>query len=236
MHIRHLSSDDLPEGSVPGRRLADYGAALAEMDALVARPAHATDVILCAEHPPTITLGRHRGHDSVHGTTLRLPGKPPYEVAVHDVARGGAVTYHAPGQLVIYPIVQLPLLRPPLGGGLLGDLGQYVRALERCIVATCAQFGLETQVQPGRSGVWMGPQVKLASIGIGVRGGWTFHGLALNVNPHLSGFDLITPCALEGVTMTTLWRELEMRGLPVPSYAAVEDALVARLAATLTRA
>ena len=236
MDVRFPASSALPEGSVPGRRLCAYTDALALMDTLVARPRDETDSLLSLEHPPTITLGRRGGHDSVHGHTLTLPGRGDFPVAVHEVARGGAVTYHAPGQLVIYPVVQLPALRGPLGRGPLGDLGGYVRALERCIVETCAAFGLETQLQAGRSGVWVDRQVKLASIGVGVRGGWTFHGLALNVNPHLQGFELVTPCGLEGVTMTTLWRELQQRDQPVPAFADVEADLLGRLAAVLVRA
>ncbi len=219
-----------------GRRLCAYEEALAVMNTLVARRRDEPDVLLSLEHPPTITLGRRGGHDSVHSQVLTLPGRGAFPVAVHEVARGGAVTYHAPGQLVIYPVVQLRALSGLLGRGPLGDLGGYVRALERCIVETCAAFGLETHLQTGRSGVWIGPQVKLASIGVGVRGGWTFHGLALNVNPHLEGFDLVTPCGLDGVTMTTLWRELEQRDQPVPAFADVEADLIRRLAAVLDRA
>ena len=223
-----------PIGSIPGRRLCPYDVALSAMEELTQRPPEADDLLLTVEHPPTITLGRRGGEDAIHDTTLRL-GDTSYPVEVHQVARGGAVTYHAPGQLVIYPIVQLPQLRPPIGNGPLGDLGRYVRTLEACIVATCAHFGLETITREGFSGVWMNDRVKLASIGIGVRRGWTFHGLALNVNPHLEGFELITPCALDGVSMTTLWRELERQGLPTPTFAEVEGDLLGRLAAALQR-
>lgn len=235
MELQFPTSDALPNGSVAGRTLCAYTHALTQMETLVSRPRHAPDVLLCVEHPPTITLGRRGGEDSILGRTLHLPGRTPYPVAVHRIARGGAVTYHAPGQLVVYPIVQLNQLDGPLGRGPLGDLGRFVRTMEQCIVATCARFGLTTMVREGFSGVWMSETIKLASIGVGVRGGWTFHGLALNVNPHLAGFDLITPCALAGVTMTTLWRELEERGLQPPPYAEVEADLLGRLAGALRR-
>ncbi len=237
MDVRFLGDDrTLPLSSVAGRHLCAYATALTAMDALTARPAEASDVLLSVEHPPTITLGRRGGHAAIHGRVLRVPGRPPYPVEVHEIARGGAVTYHAPGQLVVYPVVQLPRMAGALGRGPLGDLGGYVRTLERCIVATCAQAGLETVTRPGFSGVWCDDRTKLASIGVGVRKGWTFHGLALNVNPHLEGFALVTPCALDGVRMTTLWRELERRGLPTPTFAEIEADLLGRLAQALVRA
>ena len=235
MELHFPTSELLPEGSVSGRPLCDYGDALSLMNRLISRARSATDALISVEHPPTITLGRRGGEDSILGRTLTLPGRAAYPVAVHTIARGGAVTYHAPGQLVIYPVVQLNLLAGPLGRGPLGDLGLFVRTLEQCIVATCARFGLETRLRAGFSGVWMSDTVKLASIGVGVRGGWTFHGLALNINPHLAGFELITPCALEGVTMTTVWRELEERGLPTPAFADLEADLLGRLATVLIR-
>ncbi len=219
-----------------GRPLCPYPDALARMDALTARPRDADDVLLLTEHPPTITVGRKGGHALIHGRRLEGRDGASRDVEVYDVARGGSLTYHGPGQLVLYPIVQLPVLAGPIGRGPLGDLPRLVRELEAAMVATCAAFGLQTCTREGFSGVWIDERTKLASIGLGVRNGWTFHGLALNVQPRLEGFELITPCALDGVRMTSMRRELEQRGLPVPTYAAVERRLVAQLQQRLIRA
>ncbi|MCO4764413.1 MAG: lipoyl(octanoyl) transferase LipB [Myxococcales bacterium] len=235
MQLRHPTSDHLPDSSVVGRKLCDYANALAAMESLVSRPHDAPDVLLSVEHPPTITVGRRGADNAIHGRTLHLPDGERYPVAIHEVARGGSVTYHAPGQLVIYPIVQLPKLAGPIGRGPLGDLGKYVRTLEQCMVETCAAFELSVRVRPGFSGIWLDERTKLASIGVGIRAGWSFHGLALNVNPHLEGFDLITPCGLSGVQMTSLWQQLEQQNLPTPSFADVEADLVARLGQALVR-
>lgn len=219
-----------------GRPLCPYPDALARMDALTARPRDADDVLLVAEHPPTITVGRKGGHSLIHGRSLRGRDGTTRAVEVYDVARGGSLTYHGPGQLVIYPIVQLPALQGPIGRGPLGDLPRLVRELEAAMQASCAEFSLPTVVREGFSGVWIDDRTKLASIGLGVRNGWTFHGLALNVEPRLEAFELITPCALDGVRMTSMRRELERRGLPVPTYDAVREHLVAELGRRLRRA
>lgn len=225
----------LPGGLHDGRPLCAYPDALDRMDVLTARPAEAEDVLLLAEHPPTITVGRKGGHALIHGRSLRGSDGAPYAVDVFDVARGGSLTYHGPGQLVVYPILRLTQLQGPIGRGPIGDLPLLVRALEAAMVETCAAFGLPTVTRAGFSGVWIDETTKLASIGVGVRNGWTFHGLALNVEPRLEGFDLITPCALDGVRMTTMRQQLECAGRPVPSYDAVEARLVAALSARLQR-
>lgn len=204
------------------------------LDTLAQRPKSAPDVIVFVEHPPVITLGRKGGAASVHARTLDLPGHAePVPVEVWDIARGGSVTYHAPGQLVVYPVVQLAQLEGPVGRGPLGDLPGYARLLEAAIQQACAACGIETVVRPGFAGVWLDERTKLASIGVGVRNGWTLHGLALNVCPHLEGFAAITPCGLDGVRMTSLWQVADERGLPRPAWemvaAEVEVGLVGRL-------
>ena len=88
MELQFPTSDALPNGSVAGRTLCAYTDALTHMETLVSRPRHAPDVLLCVEHPPTITLGRRGGEDSILGRTLHLPGQTPYPVAVHRIARG----------------------------------------------------------------------------------------------------------------------------------------------------
>jgi lipoate-protein ligase B len=218
-----------------GRMLCRYADALARMDALTARPRSAADVLLAAEHPPTITTGRNGGRDAIHGRQVRGRDGGVVAVEVYDVARGGSVTYHAPGQLVIYPIVQLQSLEGPVGRGPIGDLPAMVRLLESAIIDVCRHFDLETHQRAGFSGVWCDPRTKLASIGLGVRSGWSFHGLALNIEPRLEGFDLITPCALDGVRMTSMQAELERRGTTAPSFDAVRTALLDALALRLVR-
>lgn len=214
--------------------LTRYGDALAWMDELVQRPADSADLLLSVQHPPVITVGRRGGREHVHGAELRLQtGNWPVEV--HEVARGGSVTYHAPGQLVIYPILQLNRMEGAVGQGPLGDLPAFVRLLEAAMVETCAAFGLPAGTRDGFSGVWIDERTKIASIGVGLRAGWTFHGLALNVCPHLEGFALITPCGLGGVRMTSLWAELQRAGRPLPPVADVEADLTGRLRSRLRR-
>lgn len=211
------------------QRLCSYGLALERMSELLRRPRDAEDTLLVVQHPPTITVGRRGGRQHIHSTTLQLAGHAPTAVEVHEVARGGSVTYHAPGQLVVYPIVQLPRWTGRADKHPHGDLPRFVRTLELALQRTCAEFDLETVTRPGFSGLWKDERRKLASIGIGVRGGWSFHGLALNVNTRLEGFDLITACALDGVSMTSMWRELQGEGKPTPSFSAVSAALQAHL-------
>jgi lipoate-protein ligase B len=218
-----------------GTTLCQYADSLALMTTLTERNADAEDLLISVQHPPTITVGRRGGHELIRSTRLEIDGDQVFDVAVHDVARGGSITYHAPGQLVVYPVVQLALMAPPMGREPVGDLPGFVRALEGVIQETCMTFGLETVVRPGFAGVWLDEQTKIASIGVGVRRGWTFHGLALNVCPHLEGFALITPCGLQGVKMTSLRRELEERKRPAPAIEVVETELLGRLQRVLVR-
>lgn len=184
--------------------LADYATAVAVMDALVQRPAHDPDVLLLLEHPPVATLGRKGGADQLRATQWTDANGRTVQVPVHAVARGGNVTMHAPGQLVGYPIVQLAQLAGPVGTGPFGDLPRYVRELEEALVTVCAQFGVACQQRPGYSGVWCSDTDKIASIGVGVRNGWAMHGFALNVDPPLALFELMVPCGLPGVRLTSL--------------------------------
>lgn len=215
--------------------LCDYAAALALQEQLIGRPPEAPDLLLVLEHPPVVTLGRSGGEDSLLGAQWRDPQGQIVEVAVHRVARGGKITMHAPGQLVIYPLLQLPLLQEPVGRGPLGDLPAYVRLLEAQIQATCGFFGLQTQTRPGFSGVWLDDQRKLASIGVAVRHGWSSHGLALNVDPPLDLFELMVPCGLQGARLTSMAVELRALGRPVPTLAEVAADLAARLRTALLR-
>jgi len=189
-----------------------YADALALLDTLAERSADAADVLLLLDHPPVITIGRRGGHDHVHARTL----PDGTAVALFEIARGGDVTYHAPGQLVAYPVVRLGALEGPAGRGPLGDVVAYLRLLEDAIVEASRALGVEAHVRPGLTGVWTDARRKLASIGVGVRNGWTQHGLALNVTTDLAGTAIITPCGLDGVTMTSIALELARTGYAAP--------------------
>jgi lipoyl(octanoyl) transferase len=153
------------------------------------------DVLLLVEHEPVITLGR-----GTRATSLPL-GPAELErrgVQVFEVERGGDVTFHGPGQLVGYPIIDLRRHRE--------DLHWYLRRLESGLIAALGTLGIEAGCNPGLTGVWTGGR-KLASIGIHVKQWVTFHGFALNVTTELSYFDLIVPCGIHDVIMTSVSRE-----------------------------
>jgi lipoate-protein ligase B len=157
------------------------------------------DLLLLVEHAPVVTLGR-----GTRATSLPLG---PSELARHgvevfDVERGGDVTWHGPGQLVGYPIIDL--------AGHRRDLHWYLRTLEAVLITALERLGIEASRNPGLTGVWTGGR-KIASIGVHVKQWVTLHGFALNVSNDLAGFDLIVPCGIENVVMTSLARE---RGEP----------------------
>lgn len=154
------------------------------------------DVLLLLEHPPVYTRGRRSQPEE-------LPmGVEWYEaqgIEVRDTDRGGLVTYHGPGQLVAYPIVDL--------GAYGDDVHIYVRGLERVMIEALGKAGVPAGTIEGLTGVWVGRR-KIGSIGLHVGRGVTTHGLAINVNNDLQPFEWIVPCGIEGVAMTSLSREL----------------------------
>ncbi|MEW6263656.1 MAG: lipoyl(octanoyl) transferase LipB [Thermodesulfobacteriota bacterium] len=171
----------------------DYRHSLALMRRLAAvRAESGPEVLILAEHPPVITLGRRATEAEI---TAPVSALDRAGVTVHRVERGGLATYHGPGQLVAYPIFNLHFLR--IG------LMDLVQALEEIILTVLKEFGLEGRRVPDARGVWVGRD-KIASIGLAVRRGITFHGLALNNDPDLSHFDFITPCGLEGIKLTSI--------------------------------
>jgi lipoyl(octanoyl) transferase len=208
-----------------GRMLTPYADALAFMETLADRPPTAPDVILLVEHPPVLTLGRKGGAEFT-GTVA---------AEVWPIARGGSITWHAPGQIVAYPIVQLARIDGPVGRGPFGDLPGYARLLEAALQEACGAFGVATVLRTGFTGVWCDDRRKIASIGVGMRGGWTLHGLALNVCPHLDQFDSIVPCGLDGVRMTSLWQQLDEARLTRPSLVEVAMELTESLTKRLRR-
>lgn len=168
---------------------ADYGDTLARQEALRDEVlAGAPDVLVLVEHPPVITLGR-RG-DERH---VLAPTAP-----VVRVSRGGDVTWHGPGQLVGYPI--LDLCRHG------ADLHRYLRALEDVLIATAAELGVAAARRPGMTGVWVGND-KLGAIGVGIRRWVSMHGFSLNVGDVREAFAAIVPCGLAGTGVTSLSAE-----------------------------
>ena len=149
----------------------------------------AHDVLLLLEHPPVITLGR-----AAHGEHVLHPASVP----VLEVERGGDVTYHGPGQLVGYPIIDLTGHRP--------DLHWYLRTLEDALIRALAELGLPGERRPAYTGVWVRGR-KIASIGVHVKQWVTWHGFALNVTTDLAAFERIVPCGIAGVEMTSIERE-----------------------------
>ncbi len=150
------------------------------------------DIILLLEHQPVYTIGRLRDQSS-----LRDPASLPYPV--HETNRGGQATYHGPGQLVGYPILDLT----PRGK----DLHEHLRKLEEALIRACARFDVSAGRREGLTGVWVENR-KLASIGVGVRKWISMHGFAINItNESLPPFFAITPCGIDGVTMSSLENE-----------------------------
>ena len=162
------------------------------------------NVLLLMEHPHVYTLGRRGKPWDVLASVGQLAR---LGAAVHHIDRGGEVTYHGPGQLVGYPIMNLRAW----GGGPL----RYVRTLEQALVATLAEFGILAGSDEKPTGVWVG-DAKVAAIGVKVSRGVTMHGFALNVNPDLSYFDHIVPCGMPGCPVTSMSTKL-------PEAISVED-------------
>lgn len=155
------------------------------------------------EHAPVYTIGRTRDQSS-----LRNPELLPHPV--EEINRGGQATYHGPGQLVGYPIVDLR----PLGK----DLHTYIRAIEQALIDTCQDFGINAQRREGLTGVWVENR-KLASIGVGVRKWIGMHGFAINITKEsLKGFLSITPCGLDGVKISCVAHEAK-RDITVKEFA-----------------
>jgi lipoyl(octanoyl) transferase len=183
--------------------------------------------LLLVEHdPPVITISRRpdaRRHLTATPLQLSLHG-----VTVAETDRGGDITYHGPGQLVAYPILDLNFLRLPLH--------DYLRLLEAVVIDVVASYGIGAYRDPAATGVWIRPNepasssAKICAMGVRIRRWVTMHGLALNVTTDLSHFDLIVPCGLVGRSVTSLQRELAASGHASPGMADVK----ARLTRTLT--
>jgi len=197
----------------------DYATALALQQQVCAlrQQARIDDVLLLVEHPPVLTLGRNaqRQHVVADGELLARRG-----ISVFETNRGGDVTYHGPGQLVGYPILDLRAFTPPIG------IVDYLRKLEEVLIRACADYGVLTQRAAGRAGVWTipggaVPEKKIAALGVHVARGVTTHGFALNVTTDLHDFGLIVPCGIRDRGVTSMEAEAD----PAPSLAEMANAV-----------
>jgi len=162
----------------------------------------AEDALLLLSHPPTFTIGKSGKLDNLLLNKEELAGKG---ISLFFIDRGGDITYHGPGQLVVYPIIDLKDRGK--------DIHRYIHCLEEVVIRTLASLSIEAQRDEKHVGVWVGNE-KIAAIGVRIKNWITMHGLALNVNPDLEYFSFINPCGIldKGVTSITglLSREVPM--------------------------
>ena len=152
-----------------------------------------SDQVLLLEHEPVYTIGRTQDQSSLPEDRTNLPHP------LFITNRGGKATYHGPGQLVGYPILNLKDYKK--------DLHLYLRSIERSIIKSCIQYGVQASTKEGLTGVWCNDR-KIASIGVGVRQWVSMHGFAINVNGDLSPFNEITPCGIQNAEMTNMETEI----------------------------
>ena len=212
-------------GELEVRRLGviPYSEALALQRSLVEerREGRVPDLLLLLQHPPVITLGvkGDGGRSNVVADSLRLSA---LGVGISETGRGGDVTYHGPGQIVGYPILDL---RPDRC-----DVHRYVRDLEEVMIRVCADYGVPAGRIQGLTGAWVG-DYKIGAIGVRVSRWITSHGFAFNVNTDLRHFDLIVPCGIANRGVTSL-KQAAGRNLPMDE---VEDSLIRHFCDRLER-
>lgn len=203
--------------------LVRYAEALAMQRALVEerRADRVPDLLLLLEHPPVITLGvrTHGGRANILATAERLA---ELGVELHETGRGGDVTYHGPGQVVGYPILDL---RPDRC-----DVHRYVRDIEEVMIRVCADYGVVAGRTPGLTGTWVGAE-KIGAIGVRISRWITSHGFAYNVSTNLEHFELIVPCGIADRGVTSI-EHATGRPVAVPE---VEDAVVRHFCAVFDR-
>lgn len=205
-----------PRGPLDVRRLGriPYAEGLALQERLVDERKRGLigDTLLILEHAPVVTLGRNARAENLllSEELLRARG-----VELFEAGRGGDVTYHGPGQVVGYPIIEIPEGRR--------DVHRYVRELEEVMIRVCADYGFAARRIAGKSGTFVGDN-KIGAIGVRISRWVTSHGFAFNVNTDLRGFDLIVPCGLRDQGVTSLAKLLGSEVEP----AEVEDRLIAR--------
>ena len=225
-----------------GRVAYDEGLRLQAEIAALRLEGRVANVLLLLEHPPVLTLGRNAHRSNVLASDALLAARG---VTLHEINRGGDVTYHGPGQLVGYPIFDLRSLRGP-SGSRIGPV-DFVRGMEEALIRLCAGFGVHAGRVKGLTGVWCGEKTgirdqgseispvpeptttpnatarlerKIAAIGIHVARGITSHGFAFNVTTDLRDFDLIVPCGIRDHAVTSLEHEVEP-GVILPSLEAL---------------
>jgi len=213
-----------------GRVAYDEALRLQEELVELRRADRIANTLLLLEHPPVLTLGRNANRANILASDQLLRSRG---VTLHEINRGGDVTFHGPGQLVGYPIFDLRALARP-GGGRMGPV-DFVRLMEEALIGLCACYGVHAGRIPGLTGVWCGetevlPETfrtatgpvsastagtesirnrkKIAAIGIHVSRGVTSHGFAFNLSTDLAGFSLIHPCGIAACPVTTLTLEL----------------------------
>jgi lipoic acid synthetase len=155
------------------------------------------DLLLLLQHPPVITLGRRGGEGNILVPKERLVG---LGIEVHRVERGGDVTYHGPGQLVGYPILDLRQHRT--------DVGWYMQSLEEVLIRALADFDIAARRVPGKIGVWLDERSKIGALGVRIEDWITYHGFALNVAEDLTHSQLIVPCGLANVEVASMEKAL----------------------------
>lgn len=173
-------------------------------------------VVLMVEHPPVFTLGQRGGMENLRVSPAFLDSAG---IPVIQVERGGNITYHGPGQLVVYPVIDLKMAGISVAG--------YVEALEEVMIRTAAGWNIAANRNPLGRGVWAG-NAKLGSIGIRVRRTIAFHGMALNVSISMTPFEWINPCGIEGIRMTSMVQETANKEI---SMTAVRRAVVKHIEA-----
>ncbi|BDG06671.1 lipoyl(octanoyl) transferase LipB [Anaeromyxobacter oryzae] len=183
-----------------------------------------TDFLFLLEHPPVITLGRNAATGNIVAAPAWLE-RQGFEI--HETDRGGDVTYHGPGQIVGYPVLDLSD-RP--------DVRRYVAALEQAMIDTCGDYGVEAGRHPEHRGCWVGRK-KIGAVGVHLSRWITSHGFAFNAHPDLGHFQAIVPCGIADprLGVTSLAAELAARGRPAPEAPDVENRLAAHLGAALGR-
>jgi lipoyl(octanoyl) transferase len=213
-----------------------YGDGLRVMDEVVAarKAGIIGDTLLLMEHPPVLTLGRNATRANILASDELLTRRG---VEVHEIKRGGDVTYHGPGQLVGYPIFDLRGDLPNKRGPFLGPV-DFVRLMEEALILTCKDFGVPAQRICKRTGVWTlaggsVPEKKIAAIGIHVSQAITSHGFALNVTTDLRDFDWIVPCGIADRGVTSL--ELESPQTPSPTLAQAANSVAANFGRVFQR-
>ncbi|TAK15400.1 MAG: lipoyl(octanoyl) transferase LipB [Acidobacteria bacterium] len=210
LNVRHLGTISYDDGLALQAKLVEER-----------RAGAIPDTLLLLEHPPVITLGvkTRRGPNHIVASDETLAGEG---VTVHETGRGGDVTYHGPGQLVGYPILDLAPDRK--------DVHVYVRDIEEVLIRAAAAFGIDAKRVPGLTGVWVGPEgreEKLAAIGIRISRWITSHGFALNVSTNLDHFNLIVPCGIVDRRVTSLEKLLGRAVAMSEAERAVEQAFFA---------